>query len=117
MKKVNPLYWLLNDDDKRAPDWYRPDSYGIAREIMWLVRNPFHNLTFYVLGIADKEFIVKGDYPTHVFNPYGGWKRHVIIYKRFKLPFISYIGKIKFYAGWRERGNLGFKLTFNRRAK
>jgi hypothetical protein len=117
MEKCNPLYWLLNDDDKRAPDSYRPDDYGIVREIMWLFRNPFHNLTFYVLGVADKEFTVMGQYSSHVFNPDGGWKWHVVVYKKLRLPFVSYIGRIKFYIGWRERGNLGLKLTFNRRIK
>ena len=117
MKKCNPLYWLLNDDDKRAPGWYMPDSYGIVREIRWLIRNPLHNLTFYVLGIADKAFLIAGEYPWDVFNPNGGWKRHRVVYKKLRLPFISYIGKIKLYIGWRERGNLGFKLTPNRRAK
>lgn len=117
MEKCNPLYWLLNDDDKRAPDWYMPDSYGIVREIMWLFRNPFHNLTFYVLGVADKKFTVEGEYSGDVFNSNGGWKRHTVVYKKLRLPFLSYKGRIKFYAGWRERGNLGFKLTLNRRAK
>jgi hypothetical protein len=27
------------------------------------------------------------------------------------MPFVSYIGAIKFYVGWRERGNFGVKLT------
>lgn len=27
------------------------------------------------------------------------------------MPFISYIGAVKFYIGWRERGNFGVKLT------
>ena len=81
-----------------------------------------------------------------MFSPYGGWNwgitlvnnnishdeywRPVSLRKTLKiilhymvfnlsipLPFVSYIGRIKFYAGWRERGNLGFKLTVNRRAK
>lgn len=30
------------------------------------------------------------------------------------LPCISYIGKYKFYLGWREKGNFGVKLTKNR---
>ena len=115
MKKCFPVYWILNDDDKRAPNWYRPNSYGIVREILWLLRNPFHNLTFYVLGVADKKFSVRGEYREHVVNPNGGWKRQTVIYKKLKLPFISYAGqKVKFYIGWRERGNLGFKLTLRR---
>ncbi len=147
MEKCNPLYWLLNDDDPKAPDWYRPkEKYGIVRELLWLIRNPLHNFTFYVLGVADQIFIRIGKYPEHVFSPYGGWNwgitlvnnnishdeywRPVSLRKTLKiilhymvfnlsipLPFVSYIGRIKFYAGWRERGNLGFKLTVNRRAK
>ena len=114
MKKWNPIYWFLNDDHKRAPDDYMPDEYGIFREIAWLCRNPLHNFTFYVIGVADKDYTVIGIYPESVFNPEGGWKWHIVKYKWVRLPFISYIGKIKFYIGWRNRGNFGIKITNNK---
>ena len=111
-QKINPIWWLGNADDPLPPDWYRSGQNEVKRRVMWMLRNPFHNFTFYVIGVADKPFKVSGLYPTKVFNPMGGWKRHVVIYKWLKLPFISYSGKCRFYAGWRELGNFGLKLIF-----
>lgn len=40
-----------------------------------------------------------------------GWAGALRIYG--VMPFVSYIGAIKTYLGWRERGNFGMKLTNN----
>lgn len=110
-QRINPLWWFGNIDEPIPPyNKWRGLPYFI-RKILWFLRNPFHNFMFYVVGITDKPFIVRGEYPSDVFNPNGGWKHHFVIYNRLRLPFVSYVGKIKFYIGWRERGNLGFKLT------
>ena len=78
----------------------------------WCGRNPLHNFTFYVVGIADKDFKRAGKHPESVFNPHDGWNATVCKYRCLRLPFVSYKrGKFKFYCGWRERGNLGFKLA------
>jgi hypothetical protein len=70
--------------------------------MLWYLRNPLHNFTFYVIGMADK---LKYRKPYDVFNETGD--KHNII-----LPFYSYYGdKYKFYIGWRERGNFGVKFT------
>jgi hypothetical protein len=111
---IKQFLWKIfgNDDDWPPPDWYMPGKSMWKRKFMWLLRNPLHNFTFYVIGIADKEFTTTGRFPNDVFNPAGGWNWFVCEYKGMGLPFISYMGKsIKFYIGWREKGNFGIKLT------
>ncbi|MDO6385575.1 hypothetical protein Q3Y64_04675 [Uliginosibacterium sp. 31-12] len=82
--------------------------------VRWWVRNPFHNLTFHVIGVP-RPFVSVGDFPNDVFAPFGGWNRCVRIGANGRrYPFLSYIGRCKFYVGWRERGNFGIKLTRNR---
>ena len=38
------------------------------RKFLWHCRNPFHNLFFYVIGIADKEFEIVGRFPGQDFQ-------------------------------------------------
>lgn len=110
-QKLNPVWWLGNFDDPIPPDWYRPGKR--FRKAWWHLRNPFHNFTFYVIGIADKDFTRSGTHPGRVFHPEGGWTRAVSRYRWRRYPFVSYIrNDFKCYAGWRERGNFGLKLTF-----
>ena len=84
------------------------------RNWKWYWRNPLHNFTFYVIGIADKTHIRTGKYPKRVFAPGGGWNRTVSKYKLMRLPFVSYErGGFYFYLGWRNRGNFGFEFKFS----
>jgi len=109
MQKWNPIWWFGNADEPTPPDWYRPNEK--LRTCEWHFRNPLHNFTFYVIGIADKDFDCVGKYPKEVFNPNDGWNRTVCRYKCLRLPFVSYKkGRFQFYCGWRDRGNFGFKL-------
>lgn len=109
-QKLNPVFWFGNSDEPNPPDWYRPEDPG--RNWKWHARNPFHNLTFYVMGIADTEFTRIGPHPEHVFDPEGGWNWAVSRAALLPLPYVSYRGKrTQFYLGWRERGNFGIKLT------
>lgn len=108
-QKLNPKFWIGNEDDPTPPDWYRPEDSG--RSWKWHLRNPFHNLTFYVLGIADREFTRVGPHPEAVFNPNGGWSWACSRASLLPLPYVSYIrNDFQFYLGWRERGNFGIKL-------
>lgn len=123
------LKWVLrlllscftNADDPMPPSWFKADKPLYWRKILWWIRNPGHDLTFYVLGLADKPFERVAVYPKGapgnlVFRPEGGWYVAVIKYGWLRLPFVSYQGAgliKKFYIGWRERGNLGAKLTLN----
>jgi hypothetical protein len=109
-QKWNPIWWLGNADDPRPPDWYRPGSQ--ARSLLWQLRNPLHNFTFYVIGVADEDFLRYGSEPGDVFSKDGGWNWAIIQRGWLRLPFVSYQGKrVQFYALWRERGNFGLKLN------
>lgn len=111
-QKLNPLFWFGNIDDPVPPDWYRPNNR--TRTFLWHCRNPFHNLFFYVIGIADKEFEIIGKYPGRISDPNGGWNWTVCRYKWLRLPLVSYQrGSFNFYLGWRNRGNFGMKLNFS----
>lgn len=115
---VKWLVWALfkNEDDGEIGDrnWNpeQKDSWKIR--ILWWIRNPAHNLCFFVIGMAGEPGVRVGDYPGTVFNPHGGWNRctHYSASGR-RAKFVSYIGRIKFYFGVRERGNFGIKLTLN----
>jgi hypothetical protein len=114
VQKWNPVWWFGNADDPEPPDWYKPED--PARHRKWHLRNPLHNFTFYVVGVADKPFERVGRHPQEVFNPAGGWNWATCRYKYCRLPFFSYTrGRFVTYWGWRERGNFGVKLTFRRK--
>lgn len=110
------ILWALfgNDEDGiYGPDDFLPGKPQWYRAVRWWIRNPFHNLMFHVLSVP-KPFISYGTAPYDVFNPAGGWNRVTrLSASGRKYPFISYIGHVKFYIGWRERGNFGIKLTRN----
>lgn len=87
------------------------------RAVAWWFRNPFHNLTWYVLGVADKERVVRGPWAPSFHRPEGGWlwcfTDVQVLGFTVSLPFISYLSATrKGYAGWRPSGSFGFK--FNR---
>ena len=119
---IKRIFWAIfgNDDDPEPPSDYNPGWPLWRRRLWWWFRNPFHNLFFYVIGVVGKPIERIVIYPKDaasnlVFRPLG-WYVTYIKYKSFRLPFISYQGTgfiKKFYAGWREKGNLGFKLTLN----
>lgn len=105
-QKLNPLWWLGNADEPTAPDDYRVGEK--LRTLKWHLRNPFHNFTFYVIGIADKEFTRTGCFREQ------GWTWAVCRHGWLRLPFISYRrGGFTFYCGWRDRGNFGFKFNYS----
>ena len=109
-QKWNPLWWVGNADDPAPPEWYRPGARG--RVMTWQLRNPLHNFTFYVIGVADREFTRAGRVPDAVFAPAGGWNWAVTRCGWLRLPFVSFNGeRWRFYFGWRERGNFGAKIN------
>jgi hypothetical protein len=111
--KWNPLWWFGNADDPEPPDWYRPGSR--CRNELWQLRNPLHNFTFYVIGVADKDLTRTGKFPGAVFAPEGGWNWASAKHKWLRLPFVSFNGeRWRFYLGWRERGNFGGKINFGK---
>jgi hypothetical protein len=111
-QKLNPVWWLKNNDDPKPPAWYRPDEKH--RRLKWGFRNPFHNFDFYVIGVADKKFARSGKFPALNSDPRGGWDFEASRYKFIWLPFISYHRpQFDFYFGWRNRGNFGIKINAN----
>jgi len=117
-KKLNPIWWFKNADDPLPPESYRKGSR--ARKFYWSLRNPFHNFTFYVIGVADRPIWRAGPFPTQTMNPHGGWNWAVSRYGCVGLPFIGYRrGRFEGYFGWRTGGNFGMKLNFaqGKRAK
>ena len=102
-RKLNPCWWLWNDDDhhgylghpfyvgKNWPEWFKL--------FHWLfIRNPLHNFTHYVIGIADRPDILdrRKRYDTEKWDFLWPW------------PFARYRGRwIEFYIGWRSWGAWG----------
>jgi hypothetical protein len=114
--KFNPVWWLQNADDPIPPAWYKPDDKHRATK--WRFRNPFHNFSFYVIGVADKEIVRSGRYPERNSDPNGGWDFAVARRKIVPLPFISYDRNwLTFYLGWREHGAFGAEMKFHRHPK
>lgn len=84
------------------------DQWPRLRALCWWVRNPFHNLFFYVIGIADRprEF-----YSTREWGS-PGWTFHAVRWGWLWLPFVSFKGWCNFYIGWRPYGAFGLKFNF-----
>lgn len=110
--KINPIWWLGNVEEPIPPAWYEPTN--SLRKLKWYCRNPFTNLSNFVIGVADKETVRSGRYPTEVGNPNGGWNVAVTRRRLVYLPFVDYKNRrLEFYFGWRERGNFGIKLNIH----
>jgi hypothetical protein len=115
--KLSPLWWLMNDAEPRPPDWYLPQRLPLLRLLSWYLRNPLQNFGNYVFGVCDRNFTVRGTAPVMLVTwddavpPRTGWKWSVIRLGVLRLPFISYSGRVLFYAGWQPNGFFGFKLN------
>ena len=79
------------------------------RAVAWWVRNPAHNLCFYVWGVADKP---RTFYSTQDWGSVKGWTYHATQCEGRWLPFASYKGWCNFYVGWRPYGAFGLKFNF-----
>jgi len=113
-QKINPIWWLGNADEPVPPKWYRPGQR--ARNLLWHLRNPFHNFDCYVIGLSDKAFIRYGRFPEDTFNPYDGWNWGVCSYKCLPFPYLSYTkGRLRAYCGWRPGGAFGLELRLGSR--
>lgn len=111
-KKINPIWWLQNDADGWFPDHYLPEESWIKRAVLYFLRNPFHNFTFFIIGFRDKPSVsyAKNPNTTHIdgeFN-YGYTK----VYGWLPVPFISFRKwGAEGYVGWRVPGAaFGLKL-------
>jgi len=110
--KVNPIWWLYNSDDPMPPLWYQPNTWNWLRTIMWYARNPFHNLQFYVIGVADRNYSMV----TTWVNPAvkDGNYRSSISVGWLRLPFVSRENaKITFHLGWQYNGDFAIRFYVN----
>jgi len=117
--KLNPLSLAIgNADDPQPPADFMRDQCPFLRKMAWWGRNPLHNLFFYGIGVADKDFVRFGKYPESVGNPNGGWMFAITAYEYWRLPYVSYTGKrIQWYFGWRNHGNFGIKINAVKKKK
>ena len=116
-KKLNPFWWFGNEDD----GWYGDDKWRAGRNktllltIEWFFRNPLHNLTFYVIGVADKD---RRFYSTKPWGGQDGFSFHSVVAKEgflkgVYLPMVAYVGDNSgWYIGWRPYGSFGISLNF-----
>lgn len=116
-KKFNPLWWIGNEDD----GWYGDDKWRNGRKktlllaLIWFFRNPFHNFTFYVIGVSDKPRSFR--YTKEWGKSDGFSFFHVTAdagaLKGVPLPMVAYVGKKRgWYVGWRPYGSFGISLNF-----
>lgn len=122
-RRPSPPWWvrwnpLGNVDDTIFGDakWRagRPRTPLLA--VQWWFRNPFHNIAWYGLGVADLDRSVEGRFGNAFHRPGGGWLicwTHVVVGGvALSLPFVSYISPhVKFYLGWRPSGAFGPKFN------
>ncbi len=111
---INWITWAFFGNELDGPlgdiRWNPERKDDIKTRLKWWFRNPMHNLTWHVIGFAHKPStrydINDTDQP--------GWNKAWSILDETgkKYPFYLYIGKTwTFYAGWRGRGNFGFKFN------
>jgi hypothetical protein len=120
-KKLNPVWWFLNDDEPDPPDWQLPGKPYIIRQLSWYVRNPLQNFGKYVLGVGDRNYAVVGTTPVYAtiwsdVDPVKtGWKVSTIRVDGLRLPFVSYENEyLIWYAGWQWSGFFGFKFNIKK---
>ena len=116
-KKINPLWWFGNEDD----GWYGDDKWRAGRSktpwlaIQWFFRNPMHNFTFYVIGVADKP---RSFHYTKEWGKSDGLSFFTVkaedgLLKDVSLPMVAYVGRKRgWYVGWRPYGSFGISLNF-----
>lgn len=90
------------------------------RALCWWSEHLGHNLTHYVLGVADRDRLVEGEFAPRERAPKYGWltcRTTVQVGSRYLvLPFVSYHGAhIDFQALWHPSG--AFTLRFHRLAE
>lgn len=131
--KLTVITWALlgNEDDgifgeeeTSGEDWlseWRNVPLGIKRFLAWQIRNPLHNLFFYVIGSTHRKEHTKKEILT-----LGKRYSDSVLPATFAIllhddkPFISsrfkvFGREIQFYLGWRERGNFGFAFRIKDR--
>lgn len=117
-KKLNLVWWFLNEYESTPPDWYHHGQNFWLRLPSWYIRNPFQNAGNYVFGVCDRNFTVRGPAPAmwttydDLDPPRTGLKWSIIRLGCLRLPFVSYVSaRFLAYAGWQPNGFFGFKFN------
>jgi hypothetical protein len=122
-QKCNPLWWALNTTEQTVDDarWYLPERPYWWRWLCWNVfRNPFQNLSCFVIGVQDKNYTVTGREPASCVQrddlrpPELGWQWCMLHGGDlwWPRPFVSYSGKRnRWYAGWQPSGFARVKVN------
>lgn len=127
--------WMLfgNDDDgifgesQKRP--YRPNQQqSSGKALVWWLRNPLHNFTFYTIGSAEREngeFTILNlsrdnisalNYRKKAQKNFGSKNSSFFLALHGGKPYVSlrivtpWKRRLQFYFGWRERGNFGVKF-------
>lgn len=112
-QKLNPVWSVFgNADDGPCGDdkWRRgrPDTFWLR--VQWWLRNPAHNLTHYVVGVADRAHTYHG--------PDMGSQGLIlarVVCGPLVLPFVAFNHKgLYSYIGWRPSGAFGIKLIYRK---
>jgi hypothetical protein len=126
LKKLNPIWWFLNDDEQKATDadaqWYHPEWPQWRRVLYWnFMRNPLQNFRCYVVGVQDRNYSVWGRAPVMTVQrndlqpPERGFQWCVLALGSLRLPFVSYSGRrVVWYLGWQPSGFFGAKFSLHR---
>lgn len=109
------LLWAFfgNDDDGLFGDesWRAGRARTPLLALLWWLRNPFHNLTHYVIGFAGRT--VEWDGPD--MDSDGTFVAHAV-YRGIRFPFFaSNGGGWLRYIGWRPSGAFGIKFIYRRK--
>ena len=127
-QKINPYWWMLNDDDPVLPvdldnlgsvknDWFKTTWPQWARQIAWGWRNPTCNFDRYVVGFWDAYHMWgRNRFDTAPPEWNGKDTMWPIPGKRLNVaaPWFSFwfnISKTRYcegYAGWKPNGEFGW---------
>lgn len=112
---LNPWWLLISNIDDGYYGLTEPKHNPEQKKTLWLaitwwIRNPFHNLFWYVIGVAHLDRVISGKYGVDFYRAGGGWQ---VLWTKpvgwsISLPYISREGDWRFYLGWRPSG--GFTL-------
>jgi hypothetical protein len=99
------------DDSVDGPSNWRPDlkDGSFKRRALWWFRNPFHNLTFYVIGFRH----LNSTSDQNIGSDYPGWLFVKSYVSGYKIPryLIGHNGlAYQWYIGWRAGGAFGIKF-------
>lgn len=116
-KKINPLWWLGNDEQSAQGNtfYYR------------YIRNPFQNFRWYVIGVVDRPHKVigraSGDPDRPLVNkrsdirpvPESGFTwSFIYVFGIPLLPWVSWAYRyFTFYFGWEPNGGFGILVNFS----